>query len=141
MISNFCAPGPQASAFEVEKLGKGGDLAAAGDAWPREVPELSGVVVLGYPLRSGKQDRVSHLYKITVPTLIVQGTRDSFGGPEDVERAIAGRQPLITVHPVHTGDHSFAVQKSGGKTQSQADQEIWDRIIAWLPDPRTASAT
>jgi HPt (histidine-containing phosphotransfer) domain-containing protein len=29
MISNFCAPAAQASAFEVEKLGKSGDLAAA----------------------------------------------------------------------------------------------------------------
>ena len=29
MISNFCAPAAQASAFEVEKIGKGGDLAAA----------------------------------------------------------------------------------------------------------------
>jgi protein-histidine pros-kinase len=29
MISNFCAAAPQASAFEVEKIGKSGDLAAA----------------------------------------------------------------------------------------------------------------
>jgi HPt (histidine-containing phosphotransfer) domain-containing protein len=29
MISNFCAPAAQASAFEVEKLGKSGDLTSA----------------------------------------------------------------------------------------------------------------
>jgi two-component system, sensor histidine kinase and response regulator len=29
MISNFCAPAAHATAFEVEKIGKGGDLAAA----------------------------------------------------------------------------------------------------------------
>jgi protein-histidine pros-kinase len=29
MISNFCAPAAHASAFEVEKIGKAGDLAAA----------------------------------------------------------------------------------------------------------------
>ncbi len=29
MVSNFCAPDAQASALAVEKLGKGGDLAAA----------------------------------------------------------------------------------------------------------------
>src|SRR3954471_3399028 len=29
MISNFCAPTAQASAFEVEKIGKAGDLTAA----------------------------------------------------------------------------------------------------------------
>ena len=29
MISNFCSPAAQASAFELEKMGRGGDLAAA----------------------------------------------------------------------------------------------------------------
>ena len=29
MISNFCAPGAHASAYEVEKIGKSGDLSAA----------------------------------------------------------------------------------------------------------------
>ena len=116
-------------------------LAASPAAWPREAPPLDGVLVLGYPLNAGKQDRVSHLYKIAVPTLIVQGTRDSFGGPADVERAVGDRQPLVTVLPVPTGDHSFAVLKSGGKTQSEIDQEICDRIIAWMSRLRTASAT
>jgi HPt (histidine-containing phosphotransfer) domain-containing protein len=32
MISNFCAPAAQASAFEVEKIGKSGDLSTAPDA-------------------------------------------------------------------------------------------------------------
>ena len=115
-------------------------LAAAPGAWPPEAPPLDGVIVLGYPLSSGKQDRVSHLYSLTVPTLIVQGTRDNFGGPQDIERALGTRQPLITVHPVNTGDHSFAVLKSGGKSQAEADQDVWERIISWLPRPRTASA-
>lgn len=107
-------------------------LAAAPDAWPAEAPPLNGVVALGYPLKAGKQDRVSHLLKITVPTLIVQGTRDSFGGPDDVKAAIGTRQPRITVFPVPTGDHSFAVLKSSGKTQAQADAEILDAIVSWL---------
>jgi predicted alpha/beta-hydrolase family hydrolase len=115
-------------------------LAAAPAAWPRAAPPLAGVIVLGYPLASGKQDRVSHLYAMTVPTLIVQGTRDNLGGPQDIERALGKRQPLITVYPVNTGDHSFAVLKSGGKSQAEADQDVWDHIIAWLPRPRTASA-
>ena len=57
------------------------------------LPPLNGVVVLGYPLappggrRTG--DRVSHLKRLTVPTLIVQGTRDAFGGPDEVTSAIA----------------------------------------------------
>ena len=107
-------------------------LAAAPGAWPNDAPPLSGVVVLGYPLKAGKQDRVSHLLKMTVPTLIVQGTRDSFGGPDDVKQAVGKRQPLIRVHPVNTGDHSFAVLKSAGKTQAESDAAIWDQIAEWL---------
>ncbi len=103
-------------------------LAAAPEAWPGAAPPLAGVVVLGYPLKSGKQDRVSHLLKIGVPALIVQGTRDNFGGPDDVKEAIGNRQRLITVHPVNTGDHSFAVLKSAGKTQAESDAEIQDAI-------------
>ena len=48
MISNFCAAGPQANAFEVEKIGKSGDLASApaavkvlGDALERLIKELN----------------------------------------------------------------------------------------------------
>jgi hypothetical protein len=108
-------------------------LAAAPEAWPAEAPPLNGVVALGYPLKAGKQDRVAHLLKITVPTLIVQGTRDSFGGPDDVKAAIGTRQQRIAVFPVDTGDHSFAVLKSSGKTQAQADAEIFDAIVEWLP--------
>lgn len=111
-------------------------LAAAPELWPADAPALGGVVVFGYPLtppgRAGRQDRVSHLFEITVPTLIVQGTRDSFGGPEDVRQALAGHKHSIEVHGVETGDHSLAVLKSGGKTQDQVDREIWDRIRSWV---------
>jgi HPt (histidine-containing phosphotransfer) domain-containing protein len=48
MISNFCAPGPQANAFEVEKIGKSGDLSNAppainvsGDAMEKLIKELN----------------------------------------------------------------------------------------------------
>src|SRR6185436_11161395 len=70
-------------------------LAAAPELWPTDLPPLDGVVALGYPLHppGGRGDRVSHLLRISVPTLIVQGTRDSFGGPGDVRTALALRQP------------------------------------------------
>ena len=117
-------------------------LAATPDLWPADAPPLDGVVVLGYPLKppGGRGDRVSHLLQISVPTLIIQGTRDSFGGPDDVRAALGGRQPLITVHAVQGGDHSFAVLKSTGRTQDQVDREIWDRIISWARPARTPNA-
>jgi len=111
-------------------------LAATPDAWPAGASPLGGAIVLGYPLNppggARRQDRVSHLFKINVPTLIVQGTRDSFGGPADLKDALAGRQPMITIHAVDGGDHSFAVPKTKTRTQAQVDEGICDAIVEWI---------
>ena len=51
------------------------------------VAPLSGVVCFGYPLHPpGRPDqlRVAHLAAITRPLLIVQGSRDDFGSPEEL---------------------------------------------------------
>jgi predicted alpha/beta-hydrolase family hydrolase len=122
-------------------------LAASLDTWPADAHPLSAVVVFGYPLQppggsSRSPDRVSHLFRITVPTLIVQGTRDSFGGPDAIATALASRPataaPPITVYPVPGGDHSLNV----GKTRS-VDADVWDQVAAFIssstPDsPHTA---
>jgi predicted alpha/beta-hydrolase family hydrolase len=110
-------------------------LGAADDQWP-DAPAPSGIVVFGYPLAasSKKQDRVSHLLTLTVPTLIVQGTRDSFGGPTEIEKAISGAKPKppIEVLAVATGDHSFNVLKSAGKPQPEVHADIQDAVAAWI---------
>lgn len=112
-------------------------LAAARDDWPTVAPPLKAVVVFGYPLNppggsKRSPDRVSHLLSLAVPTLIVQGTRDTFGGPDAIRRAIDadGAKPPITLYPVVGGDHSLAVRKS---TQSQdaIDREVWDTVVGW----------
>ena len=100
-------------------------LAAAPDLWPDEAPSLAGVVVFGYPLNPPggasrrSPDRVSHLAKIAVPILIVQGTRDPFGGPD----AIGEAMPNATVHAVAGADHSPAAKH---------DQEVLDSVAAFV---------
>jgi predicted alpha/beta-hydrolase family hydrolase len=107
-------------------------VAADPAAWPNDAPALSGVVVLGYPLNppggpsKRSPDRVSHLARVTVPMLIVQGSRDSFGGPNDIEDAIAGVAPTPTIHRVfgvQGGDHSLA---------AKFDQMVWDQVVAFV---------
>ena len=112
-------------------------LGAALDRWP-DVPRPSGIVAFGYPLsppRSSKTgDRVTHLKALRVPTLIVQGTRDPFGGPDEVREAIADANPAppITVLTVESGDHSFAVLKSSGRDQATVHTSIQDDVVAWM---------
>ena len=99
--------------------------AAAADTWPAEAPPLRGVIVFGYPLNppggpsKRSPDRVSHLARIAVPMLVVQGTRDTFGGPDAIQAAM----PKAQVHALTGADHSPA---------SRFDQDVWDRVAAFV---------
>ncbi|MCA1586087.1 MAG: hypothetical protein LC791_15395 [Acidobacteria bacterium] len=113
-------------------------LAAGPAAWP-DAPALAGVVVFGYPLRPpGRHqsgDRVSHLHRRTVPMLIVQGTRDPFGSPEDIRVATQGgaaSAPLLNVLAVEGGDHSLGVPKSAPRTGASVLDEMLDGVVAWM---------
>lgn len=115
-------------------------LGASLDQWPSGTPPPAGIVVFGYPLipmgGRGKSDRVTHLGAIGVPTLIVQGTRDSFGGPDQITAALATTSGdgarHIEVLPVPTGDHSFAVQKSAGRSQAETHAAIQRDVVEWM---------
>lgn len=112
-------------------------LGAGLERWP-EAPKPSGIIAFGYPLAPPRSrrtgDRVTHLKLLTVPTLIVQGTRDPFGGPDEVREAIADASPAppIDIMTVEGGDHSFAVLKSGGREQGAVHAEIQDAVAAWI---------
>ena len=116
-------------------------LAASLDRWP-QAPQPSGVIAFGYPLAPPRSkrtgDRVTHLKQLTVPTLIVQGTRDPFGGPDEIKEAIADAspQPPIEMLTVEGGDHSFAVLKSSGRDQAVVHAEIQDAVAAWIAKQR-----
>ena len=109
--------------------------------WP-DVPRPSGIIALGYPLAPPRSrrtgDRVTHLKALTVPTLIVQGTRDPFGGPDELSEAIADAPapPPIEILPVEGGDHSFAVLKSSGRDQAMVHADIQDALAAWIKKHR-----
>ncbi len=108
-------------------------LAAQPDRWTSPVP-LVAAVAFGYPLhppgpRGG--DRVSHLAHLTVPTLVVQGTRDTFGGPDDVRTAAAGA-PRVEVLAVETGDHSLKVTRASGQSQDAVEAGIADAVAAFV---------
>jgi predicted alpha/beta-hydrolase family hydrolase len=112
-------------------------LGASLDRWP-DAPPPRGIIAFGYPLAPPRSrrtgDRVTHLKALTVPTLIVQGTRDPFGGPDEIREAIADANPAppITVLAVESGDHSFAVLKSSGRDQAGVHTTIQDDVVAWI---------
>lgn len=91
------------------------------------------LVCLGYPFHPpGKPERVrtAHLASLATPTLIVQGTRDPFGGREEV----AGYRfsAAIRITWIEDGDHSFVPRARSGRSREQSLAEALDAVAAFV---------
>ena len=63
---------------------------------------IAGVVALGYPLHPPgrpEQLRVAHFATLRTPLLVVQGTRDDFGSPDELAPHLAPLGARATIHP------------------------------------------
>lgn len=90
---------------------------------------VAGVVALCFPLHPpGKPEksRIAELLMPSVPRLVLQGTRDNFGGPDEVSAAIseAGGAHRIEVIAVTDADHSYRVPKASASTGAAAIAQI-----------------
>lgn len=88
----------------------------------------SGCLALAFPLHPpGKPEksRLPELLGAGVPTLVVQGERDSFGRPEqfptDVDMAV-----------VPAADHGFKVPARSGVTEAEAMGIIVESTLEWI---------
>src|ERR1700723_740001 len=80
--------------------------------------EVLGVVCLGYPFHPpGKPEktRTQHLENLRTQTLILQGTRDTFGLKEEV--GSYKLSPAIRIEWFEDGDHSFKPRARSGRTE------------------------
>ena len=111
----------------IAALGGGGRLAIGGKSLGGRIASMvadeagvRGLVCLGYPFHPpGKPERLrtKHLETLATPALIVQGTRDPFGSPEEVARYRLS--PSIRVTWIEDGDHSFKPRASSGRTEAE----------------------
>jgi predicted alpha/beta-hydrolase family hydrolase len=98
------------------------------------VDGLHGIVVFGYPLHPpGRPDRprVEHLPAIGVPVLIVQGERDAFGSPSELQEPIGTMKARVTLHAVPGADHSLAIRGRG----DEALQAVLSTVADWVHNP------
>ena len=96
------------------------------------LPGLSGVVVFGYPLHPpGRPDRprVEHLPSIAAPVLILQGERDAFGTPDELEGPLATMRAAVTLHAVDKADHSLVVR---GSRRDEVFQSVIAATADWI---------
>jgi hypothetical protein len=118
--ATWCAALDAARArLEVERLfigGKslGGRIATQIAARPDV--DVAGLVLLGYPLHppgKPRQLRTAHLPQVRAPMLFVQGSRDPFGGPEELRPLLEGMPEGTRLVAIEGGDHSLARRGAG----------------------------
>lgn len=136
------------AAFERERAG--GRLVIGGKSLGGRIASMiaddagvRGLVCLGYPFSPPRKAnagmgraaeavtaRIAHLKILSTPALIVQGTHDPFGGPEQVRSYDLA--PSITVHWLEDGDHGFVPRKASGRTAQQNQDEALEAVAAFL---------
>jgi len=96
----------------------------------QDVAGLKGIVVLGYPLHPpGQPDklRVAHLSAITVPVLIVQGEKDTFGAPDEFKPHLKTMTAPVLLQAIAGADHSLTVRSKKGA-------DVFDGILTLVAD-------
>ncbi len=100
---------------------------------------VRGLACLGYPfhppgrvVNGADSARVAHLRELRTPTLVLQGTRDSFGSREQVRRYALS--PAIRVHWLDDGDHGFKPRKTSGRTEQHNWNEGIDILAGFLDE-------
>lgn len=88
----------------------------------------AGLVLVSYPLHPpGRPDRLrtAHLGSLDLPCLVVSGTRDAFGSPEELRAAMALVPGRVTHVWVEGGDHGLRGH----------DREVAEAVTEWLWRP------
>jgi uncharacterized protein len=127
----------------IEALGGGERVVIGGKSMGGRIASMvadqagvRGLVCLGYPFHPpGQPDRLrtAHLKELKTPTLIVQGTRDTFGTQEDV----AGYElsPRIRIVWLPDGDHSFKPRAASGRSERQNIDEAVAAMLGFVASP------
>jgi predicted alpha/beta-hydrolase family hydrolase len=95
---------------------------------------VRGIVFFGFPLHpSGRPStgRADHLAAVDVPTLFVQGTRDTLADL-DLLRPIVAGLPRATLLEIEGADHGFHVLKRSGRSDEAVADEVAGSVAGWM---------
>ncbi|SDS47001.1 hypothetical protein SAMN05216198_2023 [Halopseudomonas litoralis] len=93
----------------------------------------AGLICFGYPFHPpGKPEklRTDHLAPLRTRGLIIQGTRDPLGRPDEVAEYVLSEQ--LQVSWLDTGDHDLKPLKSSGLTQTDLINQAAGRAVAFM---------
>lgn len=99
------------------------------------LPGVRGLAFLGFPLHTARkpsQDRADHLFKVRVPMLFLQGTRDGLAELSMLEPLVEKLGPSATLKLFQEADHSFHVPARTGRTDAMVLSEAVEALVAWM---------
>lgn len=112
----------QAWRAAIAALGGGAQLVIGGKSlggriasYVADEVDVRGLLCLGYPFHPPGEParlRTAHLRDLRTPTLVIQGTRDPFGGRDEV--AGYDLSPAIRLLWLEDGDHSWKPRRASG---------------------------
>jgi len=119
----------------------GGRIATQVAAADAESP-IAGLVLLGYPLHPPGQPhkrRDAHLPSVRRPMLVIQGSRDTFGTPDELRQAFESLTPPAFLHVIEGADHSFKVSGTSAQRRAAIDDDVRQTAVQWMQGVRGAS--
>jgi predicted alpha/beta-hydrolase family hydrolase len=97
----------------------------------------AGLAFLGFPLHPAgrpSNDRAEHLFKIKIPMLFLQGTRDTLADLGKLRPVCKKLGRRATLKLFDSADHSFHVPARSGRKDSEVLDEVLDTLSAWIGD-------
>jgi predicted alpha/beta-hydrolase family hydrolase len=101
------------------------------------LPNVKGIVFFGFPLHApGKpsNERAEHLYKVNVPMLFLQGTRDALASLDLLKPVCEKLGKKAELFIIDGADHSFHVPKENNMKDSDVIELICKEVKRWMTD-------
>jgi predicted alpha/beta-hydrolase family hydrolase len=96
---------------------------------------VRGLAFLGFPLHPAgrpSKDRADHLFKVHIPMLFLQGTRDALADLGELKPLCEALGANATLKLFADADHSFRVPARSGRTSSQVLDELLEALASWI---------
>ncbi|MBA3309199.1 MAG: hydrolase [Nocardioidaceae bacterium] len=87
-----------------------------------------GCLALAFPLKPpgrSASTRLPELTEVGLPTFVIQGERDSFGGPDEFPET-------VELTSIPDANHSFTVPKRAALSQAETHDLIVEAVVEWV---------
>jgi len=101
------------------------------------LPGVRGLVFLGFPLHPAgrpSDGRAEHLFRVRIPLLFLQGTRDALAERPLLEALLAKLGTRARVSWLEDADHAFHVRARSGRNDAQVMTTLLESLCEWLEE-------